>query len=164
VHVQRQFVYVGGEWKLTDTKTGRNRHVSLDAETLAALRAHRKHQAAERLAASTAYQDGDFVFARPDGSPPSRKTLSYKFKQLAEEVGVRAEVRGLHAARHTSATLDLLAGTDVKVVSRSLGHRRTQITHDTYQHVLREMQDEAAQAKAALLAHPTAAGETSRGG
>jgi integrase len=45
-----------------------------------------------------------------------------------------------------------------------MGHARTQITQDTYQHVLDAMQDQAAERRAALLAHPTATGETSRGG
>jgi integrase len=159
LHVRKQFVHLDGRWELTDLKTGRTRHVSLDPATLTALRAHRRRQAEERLAASTAYRDGDYVFARADGSPANRKTLSYKFKQLAEQLGVQQHVRGLHAARHTSATLDLLAGTDVKVVSRSLGHARSNITQDTYQHVLRNMQDEAAVRRAALLAHPTATRE-----
>jgi integrase len=160
LHVRKQFVHLAGEWVLSDLKTNRSRHVSLDPDTVTALRAHRKAQAEERLAATT-YQDGGWMFARADGSPPNRKWLSWRFKQLARQVGVRAEVRGLHAARHTAATLGLLAGTDIKVVSEGLGHRRTQITADTYQHVLREMQDEAAQAKADLLRRPATRGNGS---
>jgi integrase len=152
LHVRKQFVRLDGEWTLTDTKTSRDRDVALDPDTLAVLRAHRVRQAEERLAAATAWEDGDWVFARADGSPPNRNWLSYRFKQVAKEVGVRAEVRGLHAARHTAATLDLLAGTDVKVAGRNLGHVRTATTQETYQHVLVRTQQQAAARRAALLA------------
>jgi integrase len=152
LQVRNQFVRLDGRWVLTDTKTSRNRHVALDLGTLAALRAHRVRQNEERLAAATAYQDGDWVFARADGSPPNRKWLSWRFKEVARQVGVRAEVRGLHAARHTSATLDLVAGTDVQVTSKRLGHARTNITQDVYRHVIEGLQDQAAEGRAALLA------------
>jgi integrase len=153
--VRKQFVWHEGVWKLTDTKTSNVRHVSLDPDTVTALRRHQKTQLAERLAAGSAWQEGNFVFARPDGTHLNPKGISYRFKQVAEQVGVEQKIRGLHAARHTSATLDLLAGTDVKVISRNLGHRRTQTTQETYQHVLRDMQTEAAEARAALLRLPT---------
>ena len=154
LRVEKQFVHLDGRWVLADTKTSHIRRVSLDPDTVAALRRHQKSQLEERLAAGPAWQEGNFVFARPNGAHANPKTISYRFKQLTEQVGVKQKIRGLHAARHTSATLDLLAGTDVKVISRNLGHRRTQTTQETYQHVLRDMQTEAAERRAALLAHP----------
>ena len=36
-----------------------------------------------------------------------------------------------------------------------MGHARTGITQDTYQHVIDRLQDQAAEGRAALLAHPT---------
>jgi integrase len=157
LHVWQQFVYLDRRWVLTDLKNKRSRDVFLDAETLAALRRHRAQQIEERLrlAALGAYEDGDWMFAHEDGSPPNRKWLSYRFKPVAQQVGVQGDVRGLHAARHTSATLDLAAGTDVKVTSKRLGHARTGITQDTYQHVIDRLQDQAAEGRAALLTHPT---------
>jgi integrase len=58
--------------------------------------------------------------------------------------------RPFHAAfrvydlRHTCATLLLLAGESVKVVSERLGHASVTLTMDTYQHVLPTMQEAAA--------------------
>jgi integrase len=58
---------------------------------------------------------------------------------------------GLYGMRHTHATLLLTLGVPVKVVSERLGHTSTQITMDTYQHVLPHMQEEvAAKLNAAL--------------
>jgi integrase len=152
LHVRQQFVYVDRRWVLKDLKNKRSRHVGLDDVTMVLLRRHQARQAEERLAAHGAYEDGGWVFAKEDGSPPNRKWLSYRFKQLARQVGVRQEVRGLHAARHTSATFDLLAGTDVQVTQRRLGHARPNITMDTYRHVIERLQDQAAEGRAALLA------------
>jgi integrase len=53
---------------------------------------------------------------------------------------------------------------DIKVVSKRLGHAGTQITQDTYRHVLDAVQAQAPEQRGALLVHPTATGETSRGG
>jgi integrase len=153
LRIERQLVYLRGDLVENPTKTGRARVVSLDEETLEALRRHRKIQLEERLVAATAYRDDDYVFARADGTPVQPKTLAYRFQELAREAGL--PVIHLHDGRHTSATFDLLAGTDIKVVSKRLGHARTQITADTYQHVLDGMQDQAAAARAALLVSPT---------
>ena len=41
-----------------------------------------------------------------------------------------------HDLRHTSATLLLLAGENIKVVSERLGHASVQLTLDTYSHLM----------------------------
>jgi integrase len=166
LHVRRQFVYLDRKWVLKDLKNKRSRYVSLDAGTLAALRRHRAQQNEEKLKLSAlgAYQDDGWVFAHEDGTPTNRKWLSWRFKQFAQQVGVRQEVRGLHAARHTSATLDLVAGTDVQATQRRLGHARTNITMDTYRHVIERLQDQAAEGRAALLVSQGSARDTSSGG
>src|SRR5690606_12118926 len=54
------------------SRAGR-RSVVIPDELLADLKAHRKAQAAERLAAGSKWVDGDFVFARVDGTPTPPK-------------------------------------------------------------------------------------------
>ena len=56
-----------------------------------------------------------------------------------------------HDMRHTHATLLLLAGENVKVVSERLGHASITITLDTYSHVLPSMQKAAADKLQKLL-------------
>jgi hypothetical protein len=58
------------------------RTISLDARTVAVLRAHRVAQMEERLACGSAYQDeGDYVFRREDGVPIHPERFSSLFKQ-----------------------------------------------------------------------------------
>jgi hypothetical protein len=50
-----------------------------------ALRAHKKRQAAERLAAGTAWQDHDLVFCHEDGHPYSRDALNWRFGKVTRQ-------------------------------------------------------------------------------
>lgn len=74
------------------------------------------------------------------------------FKRLTSAAGLPS-IRP-YDLRHTSATLDLLVGTPIKVVSERLGHSDVKMTLQTYQHVLPDMQLEAARAMDALLHEP----------
>lgn len=54
--------------EISDLKTEKSRRqVGLDPETVTLLRRHRKAQIEERLMVGDGYQDGDLVFAQPDG-------------------------------------------------------------------------------------------------
>jgi len=57
-----------------------------------------------------------------------------------------------HEGRHTAATLRLEAGVDIRVVSEQLGHSKTAITQDLYQHVRRAVLDQATDKVVTLLA------------
>ena len=53
--------------------------------------------------------------------------------------------------RHTCATLLLRAGVPVKVVQERLGHKKVEITMNIYQHVLPDMQEDAAAKMGSIL-------------
>ncbi|MDQ4099507.1 MAG: tyrosine-type recombinase/integrase, partial [Chloroflexota bacterium] len=57
-----------------------------------------------------------------------------------------------HGLRHTNATLLILAGVPLKVVSERLGHASVAITADVYAHVTVEADRSAADRIAELLA------------
>lgn len=63
----------------------------------------------------------------------------------------RLEHLRIHDLRHTAATLMLRAGVHPKVVSERLGHATVSITLDTYNHVLPDMQRDAAEALGRLM-------------
>jgi integrase len=70
---------------------------------------------------------------------------------LAEEEGAKLGVPPallprirFHDLRHTAASLLLMAGENIKVVSERLGHEAIEITLRTYAHVLPTMQKSAA--------------------
>ena len=56
-----------------------------------------------------------------------------------------------HGLRHTCATLLLAEGVPAKVVQERLGHKKIEITMNTYSHVLPSMQKDAATKLASLL-------------
>jgi integrase len=125
------------------------RSIALDPETVAALKAHLKHQAEERLAWGPGYQNGGLVFAREDGSPLDPDELSKAFKRHVRAAGLPS-IR-LHDLRHGLATLMLRAGVHPKVVQERLGHHSAAFTLDAYSHVTAGLQEEAAAKVAGLI-------------
>lgn len=49
------------------------------------------------------------------------------------------EYKGVHALRHTFASLMFAQGVDIKYISTWLGHSSVQITYDTYVHIMEEV-------------------------
>ena len=99
----------GGDWRFTrrkGVKAGKGTAkliLVLPAPLIAELRAHRKQQASERLAAGPAWQDWDLVFCSPTGAPIDSRSDWADWHDLLRTAGVR-EAR-VHDARHTAATL-----------------------------------------------------------
>lgn len=124
------------------------------------LRAHRQRQLEERIALGDRWTgwtyDGelvdDLVFAQPNGRPTGPHTDWDEWKQILHDAGVR-DIR-VHDGRHTTATLLLEAGIDIRVVSEWLGHSSIQLTGDTYQHVTERLEREAADRISASILMP----------
>jgi integrase len=133
-----------------EPKTRRStRSVPLPARTVAALRAHHKAQAAERLQVGPDCTDHGLVFAEPDGSPIHPDRFRERFEYRVARSGL-PRIR-FHDLRHTYATLALQAGIHAKVVSGILGHANIGITLDTYSHAIPAMEESAAETVAALM-------------
>ena len=147
--VSRGLVSVNYAVTESGTKSGKVRVVDLDPATVAALREHRRAQAAERLALGAAYQDRGLVFCREDGEPvhPERLTVMFRRHVAAADL---PPIR-LHDLRHTHASLLMAAGVHPKVVQERLGHHSSAFTMDTYAHVGAGLQAQAAAAFADLL-------------
>lgn len=141
------------------TKTGRSRTVTLGAETITKLRAHRKQQRELLMANRTTYQDHGLVFAKePEDlqkptaalGQPCLALVTRHFQRIATAAGVR-RIK-IHGTRHTAATLLLSAGVPVQVVAQRLGHAQVTQTLEVYAHALPDMQRDAAAKLGALLA------------
>lgn len=135
------------------TKTDKPRVIELDRETLTALRAWRADQAEEKLLVGSAYQDHALVFCHPDGRPYDPERFSREFSRRLTRRPFTEQLPRirLHDLRHTWATLALIAGVDVKIVSERLGHSGPLITWQTYQHVITGLQTDAAERVASLI-------------
>jgi integrase len=150
MRISRTVLQFGGKVTGGQPKTrAGERTVSVDAATIAMLKAHRRRQSAERLAAFGAYDDQGLVFAREDGTPVPPDYVSKHFAVLAAAAGLPRIT--LHMGRHTAASLALEAGLDIKIVSEQMGHSTTRITQDLHQHVRRSAAGEAAERVAGML-------------
>jgi integrase len=156
--ISRQLDKAGVEPVFGVTKTGRTRTLSLGAETVTLLRAHKRHQAELKMANRTTYQDHGLMFAKEaeDLQTPLAAlgqpicTLAEKrFKRLIAQAGVK-DIK-FHGLRHTSITLMLAAGVPVHVVSKRVGHANVSMTLDIYAHALPDQQQDAAARLAAVL-------------
>ncbi len=148
--VQRLVVVEGKPEIRLGTKTPKSaRRISIDPATVAMLRAHRRAQAAERLAWGPAWTDHGLVFTREDGTPLRPRQVARSFDRLVAAAGLPALT--MHGLRHSYATAGLAGGVDLKVMSERLGHANVAITADLYTHVLPAMDAAAAAAVAGLI-------------
>lgn len=135
------------------TKSGKPRVIDLDAATVAVLRAHRRERAGMALQLA---RDDALVLGDHEGRHlhPERFTRSFQgdTARCRKAIGGdKLPVIRLHDLRHTHATLLLLAGVPVHVVSERLGHASPVITMQVYAHVLPGSQREAAELFASLV-------------
>ncbi len=153
LHIRQAAVCVGSVIELGPRKTlSGERTVSLDAGTLAALKAHRKVQNEERLAWAGAYDENDLVFARPDGTVERPNQATRRFGQIAKATGLL--VIRLHDARHTAISLALEAGASMKEAQDLAGHSTYVLTANTYAHVSPETRTAGGDRVAALVDGP----------
>lgn len=123
-----------GELTVAKSKTAAGaRTVPFVADTAAALREHRRRQAAEQLAAGPLWHDTGYVFTREDGRPMDpRVALMWWHGVTERSLGKR---RRFHASRHTCAVLLLDQGVPLEVVSAVLGHANLSLSADIYARV-----------------------------
>lgn len=142
----------GGAYHLDPPKTSRSaRTLALPAPIAAALRAQRRRQRVERVAAGPTWQGGRWglVFTTGHGTPMSGSDLTKRF-QAALSRAALPRVR-FHDLRHGAATYLLAAGVDLRVVMEIMGHSTITTTANTYAHVLPRLQREAADRLGAML-------------
>jgi integrase len=99
-----------------------------------ALRAHRKRQARERLAAGEFWANpDDLVFTSPTGRPTSPTQVRDEFLRVIERAGLGDGWTPNHL-RHTAASLMADAGVPIEEVADQLGHRDTRMASLHYRH------------------------------
>jgi integrase len=147
--IRRSLVTIGSAVVLGPPKSGRGRVVALDQVTIATLRTHRARQNEERLAWGPAYEDGNRVFCRENGTHLHPNDITHAFARLLTRAGL-PKIR-LHDGRHSAVTAMLRSGIPVKVVAERVGHASTSFTQDVYASVLPDMQRDAAERLAAAI-------------
>ena len=161
VRVVRNLVRISGVegWQLELPKTKNSRRtVPLPKVAMYELGKWQTQQKRDRLEVGPEWQDHNFVFTTELGTPLHGARRSFKCVMRAAELGTEGpqperKARSgpapkrpfkpafrIYDLRHTCATLLLLAGVPLKVVSERLGHASIIQTADTYSHVLPTMQ------------------------
>jgi integrase len=160
IHIVQQLWKPGPEPTFGPPKNKQPRTVTLSADTVALLKAHKQAQATFKMANRKAYHDFGLVFAKQFGEMRTHRDLlgqPLQTNNLGERsfdrIRKAAEVRRIkfHGLRHTCATLLLQANVPVHVVAERLGHSDVQITLNTYAHVLPDMQADAAKRLESVL-------------
>jgi integrase len=149
LRVRHSYTKVGKENKLVEPKTDLSiRTIALLPYTVRELQQYKDQRKVIKLKLKKDEPDkgehkkGDFVCCWEDGSPILPDYASHTLKKLLKRCEL--PLIRFHDLRHTHATLLLMQGVNVKVVSERLGHSKVDMTMDTYQHVMPQMQEEAA--------------------
>ena len=90
-------------------------------------------RACEILTELQNWKQGEFVFSGSKGNFLRYTTVRKTCKSVCRKANV--QYYGLHVFRHTFATNQYYKGTDVKILSKLLGHANPSITYNVYIHL-----------------------------
>ena len=109
-----------------------------------ALRRMRTWQQRNRMLMGPCYRDRGLVCCFEDGRPCEPNWIYHALQRLLKSAGL-PHMR-VHDLRHTAATLLLLQGVDIKLVSHQLRHANVATTQNIYQHVTDQLARRSADA------------------
>jgi integrase len=137
VAVVRSLEERDGRHRLKDVKNpSSRRRIRLSPATMALLNQHRQQLVRGH------YREDGAVFTNTRGGWLRKPNFYRAFARALK----RADLEGVrfHDVRHTTATLLLLGGVNIKAVSARLGHSTIKTTLDVYAHVMPDMEEQAA--------------------
>ncbi|MBQ0983525.1 site-specific integrase [Streptomyces sp. F63] len=97
-----------------------------------------------------------FVFRGADGGPVARTWFYDNVWRKAVQRAGLPKGTGMHALRHTYASLLIAAGESVKVVSERLGHTNAAMTLNVYSHLFPDSENKTRKALDNAFAAPSA--------
>lgn len=136
------------EIKSKTTKTGKSRKIMLPPYCIAMLKKYRAEQAQTQLLLGDQWQGDNWIFVQADGKPMYPTTPTQSFSKFLKRNGLAH--KKFHALRHTSATLLLSNGTNIKNVATRLGHSQLKTTN-RYVHAVEQAEIQSANTFEMLL-------------
>lgn len=136
------------EIKSKTTKTGKSRAIMLPPYMLTMLKQFKAEQAQYQLSLGDRWSGDNWIFTQADGKPMYPTTPTQWFSKFLKRYDL--EHKKFHALRHTSATLLLSNGTNIKNVAARLGHTQLKTTN-RYVHAVEQAEKEAANTFEAIL-------------
>ena len=116
------------------------RTIAIPNQLCETLKEYKKSQEQYSLSLAT-WQNLDYIFTDDSGSVMNPQTPTKQFSHFLDRHNIRH--LKFHCLRHTSATILLSSGCDIKTVSARLGHSSTDTTN-IYIHVLESVDRQAA--------------------
>ena len=139
IYIKKSLYQLTGESaKVKSTKTGKNRTIAIPdycSDMLVQLRTE-QHIRKSRLGDLWNGQENNFLFTKADGSVMHPNTPTEFFNDFLARHNL-PHIK-FHALRHTSATLMLLTGANIKQVAARLGHSQLSTTN-RYVHAIQEV-------------------------
>lgn len=112
------------------------------------LRDRRRSQQEDRLHNPRPWPDNDLVMTQPDGHPIDPRTVSRWYEKLARDIGL--DDHGLHALRHSAATMQLASRTaSIVDIAKQMGWSNPQMLTEVYADAVGDNQRAAMEAAAA---------------
>jgi integrase len=121
---------------LSVTKSKKSRPIPVTDHIDKLLGAQSKRQKKYKELMWNEYNKSDFVVTYDDGKLIDPRTFSKRYKSILLKSGLPF-VR-FQDLRHTTASLLIMEGVDLKTVAEILGHSSIKITADTYGHIAEE--------------------------
>lgn len=131
----------GGGLVFREPKGKNKRLAPIPPPLIPLLKAHRKDQLRERLAAGELWEEHDLVFCQENGRPIDPRADWEEFKDILTAAGLR-DAR-VHDSRHTAGTLMIESGVHPRVVMELLGHSSMRMM-TRYTHVASVLANDAA--------------------
>jgi integrase len=120
-----------------DTNTERSRRtLRLPLMAVAALREHREHQANDRAAAGSAWQEHGLVFTTKLGTPLNADNVRRMFKDVCRHAGIGQNWTP-RELRTSFVSLMSQSGVSTEEIARLVGHSSTRVTETIYRRELR---------------------------
>lgn len=142
IHVRHNINWNGDSYSLDRPKSKKSiRTVPISNKLKELFKEQKRRQIEYKQKFWNKYYKSDFVITYKDGTLIKPATFSKTFARELKNNGLR-HVR-FHDLRHTAASLMLIEGVQLKVVSEILGHSTVSITADLYSHVIDELKREA---------------------
>ena len=125
----------GEEIKSKSTKSNKIRRIALSSYCISLLKQYRKEQANDKISCD------DWIFTQSNGNPMYPTTPTLQFSRFLKKYNLPH--KKFHSLRHTSATLLLINGNDIKSVGQRLGHTQIKTTN-RYVHAIAAADKKAA--------------------
>jgi len=151
ITVSRTRVKIGAT-VIDETPKSRASHrtISIDPQTVQALRIQKARQAQEKLVTGGAWADAHgYIVTNTNGTLLDPHRLTQRFQAIVRRIDL-TPIR-LHDIRHSYVVAARKAGVDVKTISQRIGHADVNVTLTVYDHVFHDDDQHAAQSTAERL-------------